>query len=409
MSSFSFHSSDSFSLFSYNLLAQQYFRHTEFHYYPHTPSARLSLFRAQLMKFNADIYAFQEAEIDRFDRELAKQIKRQEEEKETKKTKQVRNNSASSSPNHSAPPSPALSHLPDSCSFSPSETNEQEQEQDLGSFLRSLGYSLCLQVNANRSKGHNVCVAFAWKTEKFDLFWQEARSRALCIGLKDKQTKQTNSMLKHLYLANVHLQGHPSQSQERFNQVSSLVKQIKKQIRRDAENQNWKFQSQEQENRLYENSNVLITGDFNCGRNSVVYSSLLNPQLYNGSLVPHLDSESGVFINTKDFSSPFALTDSYAEAEVEHQKERKSCNESTDSSIIPRLFTYARPNQGFLIDFLFYSSQSLRCLRVQQLFDSDKEREEIFRSGLPNAYLPSDHLPIGGVFQMKIKNETETN
>jgi len=183
-----------FSIVSYNVLAQVYIDER----YTYVPDKYLSFnhrgpkLREELLSFNSDIICLQEVQIETF-------------------------------------------------------------EQDFGSLMSSKGYECILQNDRNRGVSHPTCNAVLFRKSRFQFISCDSRSRAMMVTVKIVKTEEENKYEEEkqleqkklneenkeekkcemvfpqlLHICNVHLEGWPYKCVERFNQMQSLIKTLKK-------------------------------------------------------------------------------------------------------------------------------------------------------------------------------------
>jgi len=225
--------------------------------------------------------------------------------------------------------------------------------EDIEEEMLRLGYKGIMQKSSHI---HGNAIFF--DSAKFDLEFTNSRSRALIIGLRPKLDEGDV-----IAVASVHLQGHPDDTATRFNQIKSLLDQIKKDLKvKDDESGSA--------------SRVFITGDFNCNIHSGIHTLLTQGNLP----ADFVDGESQKPHNKVPYSHPFVLKNSYLTAE--------------ESPI----FTFKGKNHADLfIDFIFYSTPTTKVDAVMKVADREEVRC-IRETWLPNENHPSDHLPVASLF-----------
>jgi hypothetical protein len=65
--------------------------------------------------------------------------------------------------------------------------------------------------------------------------------------------------------------------------------------------------------------------------------------------------------------------------------------------------TFMVPNHHYVIDHLVYSHEFLRLRRVLNAFSLEEREQHVgpgFDKGFPNCFCPSDHIPIGAMFDI---------
>jgi mRNA deadenylase 3'-5' endonuclease subunit Ccr4 len=422
-----------FSVASFNLLANCYL-HSNTDYPAQVRAAswaskinRVEAMKKELLALNCDILCLQEVELYDFDRTSAESIVAEDAARLAKKLaverkkyeKEISNNQLKNSKENCNLPTELTTEMKANLSSLEHKISEKKSffsgnsSQDIGSFLRSAGYEIIVQHDKGRGESHRVGLAICYRKSVFNgVNWVDHRSRALLAALelrkshhekeicveelkeredrKESQNDSSNSTAVEanslVYLAVVHLEGHPFLVQERFNQMKSALKEVSKQQQKLSNNTATSSSKRDQASNSSNNGadvadsgavslhNTIVCGDFNCNNHSAIYELLLRRKLPE----KYTDKENNVAINTENFAHNFNFLDAY--------------------SSNPPKFTYARPNRSWLIDFLFYSAPNLHCFAVQKVFRDKEEEENIFSTGLPTPQHVSDHLPICAAF-----------
>eukprot|EP00927_Polykrikos_kofoidii_P077418 TRINITY_DN74357_c0_g1_i1.p1 TRINITY_DN74357_c0_g1~~TRINITY_DN74357_c0_g1_i1.p1 ORF type:complete len:486 (+),score=66.48 TRINITY_DN74357_c0_g1_i1:39-1460(+) len=235
-------------------------------------------------------------------------------------------------------------------------------ETDLEPLLASLGYQCVMQNDRHRKDGHPTANATFFRTDRFELSWEEHRSRILLVGLRDLSASHAD-----LCVCNAHLEGDPRQPLTRVQQAKSALEQAAKRCGSHPHA-------------------LLLCGDFN----APLTSSAVASYLAFGAVVPGvLEFGREVFLppqngnNSSESSHPYSLQSAYAP-------------DSTEFS-----FTlHGSAGPCLMLDQMWYDVRGLRCCAVRELFRSAEHRQEVLATGLPSAAEPSDHIPVGALFEV---------
>lgn len=255
-------------------------------------------------------------------------------------------------------------------------------DSDFEPFFRSIGFQGVMQNSKKRATGHPTGNATFYRTSKFSLDWEDHRSRALIVGLRPINTEgegtsnvsiekqdsssshddasgqvaATKMINRRVYVANVHLEGHYTCHDKRFEQLQSLIKQLEKQgVGKDDQ------------------ASCVICGDFNHRLHGSLASVLLEGRIDAGY------EQEGVVVTKKMFA---------------HGIQMRSAYSPTDNTP-----TYIRPDHCWhRIDHILLSPCNLFCEATLEIIP-DADREEVLRTSLPNHKYPSDHMAIGAVLR----------
>lgn len=243
------------------------------------------------------------------------------------------------------------------------EMNFPTFEEDFGDFMRASGY--CTVVQRPSGDRFDMATATFYRTDKFSLEWENHRSRALLLGLRNRRTG------KLVVVANVHLQGGVNEEAHRISQLKSLLKQVKKYMKTDE-----RLSPCFDDGKNYDNSfsdgtpssllcPIVIAGDFNCDEKAAPHRFLRGEGEFSLKKGHHGMGKQG-FKNAYDISRS--------------QEE---------------LSTFWAHGDFCCIDFIYYQG-----LQVITLLDNlpGNRRDILLQTSLPNHFNPSDHLPIGCVF-----------
>lgn len=231
-----------------------------------------------------------------------------------------------------------------------------------------------------------------------------ARGRSLTCCLQDISNVSNSSGASsgpRLSVINCHLEGHPRQYAARMTQLQHAMEDLSQRRTRGPDL-----------------NGLVIAGDFNCELQSSACSTYLRI-----GRVGRKGGLGGVH-GTSALAVPASLLESEEAAEVlspllewgqaipnddleqvkPHPFRRNSMVSAYPLQLgqrDPRLhFTYCsnpdRPVAG--LDQIWHSSFTLNRIGIRKMFPSQKIRKRILKTGLPTSRHPSDHLPIGAVF-----------
>jgi len=236
---------------------------------------------------------------------------------------------------------------------------------DILSTLRIHGYDGIMQATKKHSTNHHHGVATFWKEERFLLKFVDHRSRVMITTVEDVQNSNCS-----VSIINVHLQGNPDEFVTRVRQLQKALRSI---ILKSPEDRY-----------------AIIAGDFNCPLVSACGTYLQHGNFHTSDEV----YEWGRCIALSDLkkipSHPFRFSSTYP----------------SNLSPIHDSITYMRsPGSGVFLDQIWHVSDSMSVVRIRNSFDSMQEKREILKTGLPNHFHGSDHLPVGCV--MKYVRRTE--
>jgi mRNA deadenylase 3'-5' endonuclease subunit Ccr4 len=273
-------------------------------------------------------------------------------------------------------------------------------EEDFGKFFSELGYCSLVQDDKNRSDTHTTGNAIVYRQAAFSPSVVESRSRAIIAGLRRLEVRPLSGASQHdfrddlksiakndlkkgdakalkrvdfpgslLWVCNVHLQGDPSAGETRLLQVRSALKRLRA------------LQLRSEHVPGSPAAPTIICGDFNSGAGSAVH------ELLSTGVLPANFVEPGQM-------RPFA-------AKAVTNLEGRYISAYACSSL-PFTFSVA----GFLrdiLDFVFYSERGLWLRGLLQPFPTSDTENVV--AGLPRRGYPSDHLPVGAVFEFADKDD----
>ena len=217
----------------------------------------------------------------------------------------------------------------------------------LVAFFREMGYQGVMQNNGKRSPTHCTGNATFYRVAKFEMVWEEHRSRALAIGLR---VRASHSSAKILALANVHLDALIKHHDRRFSQLKSLTKQLQK-----------------------PGGVPVIVGDFNHSLDGSIRDFIFDGVLAAGY------EQGGVIVTKEESSHPFKFKSVYSTSDKE------------PTYVCP-------PDHVYRIDHIVYAWDALEPIAVLEI-TPELQRDTIALSFLPNVEQPSDHLSVGCLFK----------
>ncbi|KNC47151.1 uncharacterized protein AMSG_03579 [Thecamonas trahens ATCC 50062] len=306
-------------------------------------------------------------------------------------------------------------------------------QADLASPLAAAGYTAILQNDKNRAETHETANAIIFRSDLFELAYENHRSRTLVVALlprfgpaavipgmdhiaaaqdeaearvrtaaatkvadaganapppdkralkklaKEVKTARNkaaramrSAMAPHLvWLVCCHLQGHPAEVNTRLSQVrSSLHKGVLAGARTfDAA-------------ATLANLRLVYCGDFNDEADSLVYKLMVTGSVDAGE-VQTFDGFDDVVVG-KAATHDASLVSSYAH-----------CT-GTEPTV-----TFKAPNmRTSTIDFVFAALPHLRPLMVFDRLSTPEAIADVIRTSLPSAEHPSDHLPVCAVIEL---------
>eukprot|EP00434_Breviolum_minutum_P025449 symbB.v1.2.022488.t1/scaffold1997.1/size93120/1 len=236
-----------------------------------------------------------------------------------------------------------------------------EQLEELEARLASLGYSCVMQrpkKKGVKSEDHPTGNASFFKAERFELCWEEHRSRILLLDLRDKW----NNL--EICVANAHLEGDPRQPMARVSQVKSALQEASRRGGPSAHA-------------------LVLAGDLN----APLISSAVASYLSFGAVLPGV-SEFGMLVDveremSRESGHPYSMTSAYAPDPMEFS------------------FTLrGSAGQCHMLDQIWFDSTRCQCQALRNLFRSEEHKMAVLGHGLPNLEDPSDHLPIGVILKI---------
>lgn len=233
--------------------------------------------------------------------------------------------------------------------------------QEEKNFFSSIGFGSLLQQHEPRN-GHSTTNAILYRKKLFSLQWESAERRTLLAHFQMKRStlvcsqqvenalwlgsvSSDNSMvdpqtpsLRDVFVACVHLEAQPHRAQNRFLQISKLLKKLKSRMK---------------QTKLFPDAPVVLCGDFNSGENGAAYQMLSNGFLDQGfceRINPPGTESTAVHITDSKYS---------------HVKD--FCFQSAYKSTLghePPLTFNVKGLRTETLDFIWYSTKTLKCLQV---------------------------------------------
>lgn len=234
---------------------------------------------------------------------------------------------------------------------------------DLESALQKKGYRGVMQSEKKRTGDYAYGVATFFKNEKFRITRTIHRSRTMLSLLEDRRN------LKIIAIINCHLEGSPEKSDTRVKQLYNIFHESTK----------------------FTHHDVIVCGDFNC----ILNESACSTYLQKGSCEEDEDIyEWGRLVNAQVSSIPSHTYNFKSAYPIEILNERPLDYVTFVSS--PHRFVSG-------LDQIWYHvlNGSVSVKAIKHPFLSAEQRKNILESGLPSIYHPSDHLPIGCIFEWR--------
>jgi endonuclease/exonuclease/phosphatase family metal-dependent hydrolase len=306
------------------------------------------------------------------------------------------------------------------------------------------------EMSKHRDPRNHICATF-WKREKFMLWGDEVgcRTRSLTTVLrlredddefsssnnKRKKERKETEVMPTVAVVNCHLEGHPQRFLERTSQLQHALSDLSKRIQNEASSSS-----------LGDGNGglnaLILAGDFNCELQSSACSTYLR--------MGRLGRQAGLGgIHGEDsLVLPPSLLETSEAAEILHpiiewgralpddkvgEMSPHPFRRNGMTSAYPtwlgkddatQHFTYCgenrRPVPG--LDQIWYSSMTIERVGLKRMFADvgrewrcisdenilaqlrDNEKRKVLSTGLPtpDGKYPSDHLPIGAVFDWKM-------
>lgn len=215
--------------------------------------------------------------------------------------------------------------------------------------LDRMGYCGSMQKPKKKAETQPCGVATFWKNEKFGMEKETSFSRTQCVILQNRQTNNDPQYCSQVCITNVHLESSQSElgSDRRARQLNSALA----------------FAAAEAPNAA-----LLVCGDCNTGADAQLFRVLREHQWHGHSL-------SSVY---------------------EHP--------STHRTLPVSVATFMVPGHHYVIDHMLYDQDTLRLKCALDAFSKEEMEEHVHakgdQCGFPSAFCPSDHIPIGAVFEL---------
>jgi len=298
------------------------------------------------------------------------------------------------------------------------EISKQSFADDFGTpFQEKHGYDFIVNDGSKKSKV-DFSIGIMWKANKFECAYHDFRARATILLLTNKLeaaqcpkcVHQQRACLYHsFFVVSVHLDspvGGKDNESTRINQLKSVLKRI-----------NFCIADTLKLNACTETANVriVIVGDFNSGVSCPGSKMLQNE-------------------NEKFAKHQYHFKEAYLEKmrSGDYNLDHPSVDLVDPNLRIKHFPTYCIIDRVYCIDLLFYTVDTMKLVGVSKTMDDDMESkikwkekcaeriEEWMQSGkqtnkqgqlhladfndiwaAPNQDMPSDHMPICGVFQFE--------
>ncbi|CEM21147.1 unnamed protein product [Vitrella brassicaformis CCMP3155] len=249
------------------------------------------------------------------------------------------------------------------------EVDLDKYDDEIAPFFEDNGYVGILQGNGKNRKRFPTANAVFYKPDRVEVLDVTSRSRAMLLALRLKTAGDGPLVL----LANVHLEGDPAKSKERFQQCRSLIKQMHPLV--------GKLQPTLSESE----ASIIITGDFNSSPSSALFGLLRNGIMQKGAREPWQSGDECIN-DEEDFHSPYRFSNAYG---------------ATEQDCPP---TYRSRRYIGPVDFVFHTN-ALEKVRVYRICEADMK--DVRDWLLPNWKYGSDHLPVGAVFRVASERQTD--
>ena len=336
---------------------------------------------------------------------------------------------------------------------------------DIAPALSQLGYdgisqednrvdkpAIVKEMSKHRDPRNHICATF-WKREKFVLVGDEVgcRTRSLTTILRlredydefrssnnkrSKKEKETEVM-PTVAVVNCHLEGHPQRFLERTSQLQHALSDLSKRIQNEASSSSSGLNA------------LILAGDFNCELQSSACSTYLRMgRLGRQAGLGGISGEDSLVLppslletsEAAEILHPIiewgrALPDDKVGEMSPHPFRRNGMTSAYPTWLgkddATQHFTYCgenrRPVPG--LDQIWYSSMTIERVGLKRMFADvgkewrcisdenilaqlrDNEKRKVLSTGLPSpdGKYPSDHLPIGAVFDWKLNVSGEVS
>eukprot|EP00931_Biecheleriopsis_adriatica_P088903 TRINITY_DN63127_c0_g1_i1.p1 TRINITY_DN63127_c0_g1~~TRINITY_DN63127_c0_g1_i1.p1 ORF type:complete len:471 (-),score=38.73 TRINITY_DN63127_c0_g1_i1:386-1798(-) len=222
------------------------------------------------------------------------------------------------------------------------------QEVDFDTFdeaflqpLSIIGYDGLIQDSPKRAEAQPCGNATFWRRDKLELVWSDHRSRTLLTEFRTSVGMGSQALI----VINAHLES----SQEKFSSRAAQVHSaLEKAVRRNP------------------SASLILAGDFNTGADSSLCRVLREHEWHFVPLASAYEHPAA------DGTSP--VVDA----------------------------TFRVNGHGYLIDHIWYRHSHLRLCKLLQPLNADARAASLGMNalGLPDKHVPSDHIPLGAVFEI---------
>lgn len=235
-------------------------------------------------------------------------------------------------------------------------------------FLDEIGYASVAPKDDSKGKCPYLAKpAFFYKADRLEFLWADHRSRVVLASFRHRCSGRV------VYMATCHLEGAPWEAAKRIAQTKKALDSIQR--------------HQKQCGTGPGHSSLIFAGDFNEAAHGAVCHLLRRGLLEQSFRAPGLPD---VQLTQADYSHGFCLSDLYGCADI---RPATFCAPPEESAAWGSQVDFAS------VDFMFYSHGSLRPVAIREPFTLE-QLEETRGGGIPSEWHFSDHVPIGGVFEL---------
>mmetsp|Transcript_29412 Transcript_29412/g.84172 ORF Transcript_29412/g.84172 Transcript_29412/m.84172 type:complete len:393 (-) Transcript_29412:137-1315(-) len=239
-------------------------------------------------------------------------------------------------------------------------------------FLARIGCDWVAPKDDSKGKmpGLAKCAIF-YKAARLEKVWEEHRSRIVLAAFRHTATGRL------LYVASCHLEGAPWEGEARFKQARNALESI---------------QRHQKQCKVDPGACTLVfAGDFNETEDGVICHCLGTGGLGKDFRLPQMPDRE---FTKADYSHGFKLSDLYAaDGRSFCQRPPTFCAPAEESSAWGMTPSFAA------VDFMFYTHDTLRPAAVRLPF-TEEQKTATEGCGIPSEWHGSDHVPIGGVFDL---------
>jgi len=235
---------------------------------------------------------------------------------------------------------------------------------DLQPAMKEAGYTSLTQsfkTNEDGTPHQQHSVATFWKSDRLRLKYHAHRSRTLTTVIQD-----INYHDALIAVVNCHLQGNPMDTVTRVKQLQTALSRSKR----------------------LSHHGLVVCGDMNC----YLCDSACSTYLSSGTCRPpskqgNEQVEWGFLPISKDIQDipphKYNLVSAYPP------------DLGLDDPSLHFTFCHSPHKPAVGIDQIWYTPSSLDCSGLRHTCKSEQHRLDILKSGLPNGFHPSDHMPVG--------------